>query len=388
MKDIDIIVVGGGIGGLASALALASAGKTVRVLERAAEFTEVGAGLQMAPNATRILRQWGLLDKVIEAGVTPRRLVFKDAIDGSVLTSVGLGEAFTARYQAPYVVIYRSDLLTILFEACREAGVELVPNCAVNDVTVLSEEVVVSSSTGDHRHRGLNRLARPAGTAEQPMVGTPAHVHPRAVYGPGVRPGPGGGLRHHHACGHRPGIDDVQRDPAAGRGRRRGGADHRHRACRPGSPGRRAPGGQPHRLPRGLPGGRRDLPVRPGVLAVHPRRRRGQHDPRPKRPAGSRVASGTSDSGLSYRRLLSAGPDSLAWMKPLPVLLDRLEEAGGPADPLPSADGWELVPVDGLGDVGGLAAHSVADVLDRDAVAAHDRHGGMPPLVRMPVAMP
>jgi len=150
MKDVDIIVVGGGIGGLASALALASVGKTVRVLERAAEFAEVGAGLQMAPNATRILRQWGLLDRVIEAGVTPRRLVFRDAIDGSVLTSVGLGEAFTARYQAPYVLIHRSDLLTILFEACRDAGVELVPNCAVGDVTVLSDKVVVSSSTGDH----------------------------------------------------------------------------------------------------------------------------------------------------------------------------------------------------------------------------------------------
>ena len=149
MKDIDVIVVGGGIGGLASALALASVGKTVRVLERAAEFAEVGAGLQMAPNATRILRQWGLLDKVIEAGVTPGRLVFKDAIDGSVLTSAGLGEAFTARYQAPYVVIHRSDLLTILFEACRDAGVELVPNCAVTDVTVLSDQVVVSSSAGD-----------------------------------------------------------------------------------------------------------------------------------------------------------------------------------------------------------------------------------------------
>jgi 2-polyprenyl-6-methoxyphenol hydroxylase-like FAD-dependent oxidoreductase len=149
MKDIDVIVVGGGIGGLASALALASVGKTVRVLERGAEFAEVGAGLQMAPNATRILRQWGLLDKIIEAGVHPRRLVFKDAIDGSVLTSVGLGEAFNARYQAPYVVIHRSDLLTILFEACRDAGVELMPNCAVKDVTVLSDQVVVHS-TGDH----------------------------------------------------------------------------------------------------------------------------------------------------------------------------------------------------------------------------------------------
>jgi len=56
MNDIDVIVVGGGIGGLACALALTIVGQRVRVLERSAEFAEVGAGLQMAPNATRILR--------------------------------------------------------------------------------------------------------------------------------------------------------------------------------------------------------------------------------------------------------------------------------------------------------------------------------------------
>lgn len=65
MTDIDVAVVGGGIGGLANALALASSGHRVRVLERASAFAEVGAGLQLAPNATRILREWGLLDEVI-----------------------------------------------------------------------------------------------------------------------------------------------------------------------------------------------------------------------------------------------------------------------------------------------------------------------------------
>lgn len=149
MDDIDVIVAGGGIGGLACALALNIAGQRVRVLERSAEFTEVGAGLQMAPNATRILRQWGLLGQVTDAGVLPRRLVFRDALDGSVLTSAPLDERFTARYQAPYVVIHRSDLLTILFEACQDAGVELIPSCMVTDVTVHPDHVTVATSRGD-----------------------------------------------------------------------------------------------------------------------------------------------------------------------------------------------------------------------------------------------
>jgi 2-polyprenyl-6-methoxyphenol hydroxylase-like FAD-dependent oxidoreductase len=68
MNDVDVIIAGGGIGGLANALALALTGRRVRVLERSSEFAEVGAGLQLAPNATRILRQWGLLEKVTGAG--------------------------------------------------------------------------------------------------------------------------------------------------------------------------------------------------------------------------------------------------------------------------------------------------------------------------------
>ena len=79
----DVIVVGGGIGGLSTAYALATAGRRVRVLEQSPAFGELGAGLQLAPNATRILREWGVLDEVVAAGVLPRRLVLKDALDGS-----------------------------------------------------------------------------------------------------------------------------------------------------------------------------------------------------------------------------------------------------------------------------------------------------------------
>ncbi|HEX6355964.1 FAD-dependent monooxygenase [Actinophytocola sp.] len=148
---LDVVIAGGGIGGLACAYALASTGQTVRVLEREAEFTEVGAGLQMAPNATRILRRWGLLDEVLDAGVRPRRLVFRSALDGSPLTHLDLDEVFTRRYGAPYVLIHRSDLLTILVRACERAGVTLVPNSTVEDVVTKGDTAVVRTASGEHR---------------------------------------------------------------------------------------------------------------------------------------------------------------------------------------------------------------------------------------------
>ena len=132
---VDAAVVGGGIGGLATALALSRAGVSVRVLEQAPEFGEVGAGLQLAPNASRHLRDWGLLDEVMEHGVLPTRITMLDAVDGATLTSLDLAEV-ARRYGAPYVVIHRSDLHAILVEACRRAGVDLVTNAAVTDVLI------------------------------------------------------------------------------------------------------------------------------------------------------------------------------------------------------------------------------------------------------------
>jgi 2-polyprenyl-6-methoxyphenol hydroxylase-like FAD-dependent oxidoreductase len=137
----DVIVVGGGIGGLGSALALALAGQRVRVLERSPAFGEVGAGLQLAPNATRILRTWGVLDEVIARGVLPRRLVMRDAVDGRELSYLDLADA-AMRYGAPYVVIHRSDLHEILVEACRVAGVDLVTAAEVTDVEIGADHAV------------------------------------------------------------------------------------------------------------------------------------------------------------------------------------------------------------------------------------------------------
>ncbi|MGP4025998.1 FAD-dependent oxidoreductase [Actinomadura sp. 3N407] len=151
LDPVDVVVAGGGIGGLSTAYALARSGRSVSVLERSPEFTEVGAGLQMAPNATRILREWGLLDEVCEAGVAPQRLLFKDVLDGGELTRLDLDDEFVRRYGAPYIVIHRSDLLTILARACERAGVKLVADCDVQDVETDRDGVTVRSALGDHR---------------------------------------------------------------------------------------------------------------------------------------------------------------------------------------------------------------------------------------------
>jgi 3-hydroxybenzoate 6-monooxygenase len=120
----DVIVVGGGIGGLSAAFALARKGLSVRVLERSAQFGEVGAGIQIAPNCTRILNAYGLLGEAKRRGVLPASMVMKDALDGTVLTSLDLAD-MERRYGTPYMVIHRSDLHGLFLQACRDAGVDL-----------------------------------------------------------------------------------------------------------------------------------------------------------------------------------------------------------------------------------------------------------------------
>lgn len=143
----DVLVVGAGIGGLAHAVALSAKGVTVRVLERAAELGEVGAGMQIAPNCTRILDDWGLLDEVVELGVTPGNLVMLDAIDGSELTRLDL-TAVRERYGYPYVVIHRSDLHATLQRAAARAGVEVITSTKVTSYDTDADGAVVTTDRG------------------------------------------------------------------------------------------------------------------------------------------------------------------------------------------------------------------------------------------------
>lgn len=149
LDGTNVIIAGGGIGGAASALALARNGAQVTLFERAHEFGEVGAGLQVGPHASRILASWGLLDEVLADGVLPRNIVFRDAITAEELTKVDLGDEYRARYGGPYFVTHRSDLHATLLRAARNAGAELHTGTTVTDVVTDGDKAFVT--TGDGR---------------------------------------------------------------------------------------------------------------------------------------------------------------------------------------------------------------------------------------------
>jgi 2-polyprenyl-6-methoxyphenol hydroxylase-like FAD-dependent oxidoreductase len=119
-RAIPLLIVGGGIGGLAAALALARKGYRVHLLEQATEFGEIGAGIQLAPNASSVLDALGVLDQIRTCAVYPRRMLLVDALSGKTLTAADLGEPFLRAFRYPYVVMHRNDLLTILLDACRQ----------------------------------------------------------------------------------------------------------------------------------------------------------------------------------------------------------------------------------------------------------------------------
>lgn len=131
-KKIPLLVVGGGLGGLTAALALASHGIACHVVEKSPQFREIGAGLQIAPNASRILHALGALDEIRKTAVFPKRLVMRDAVSGETITSVDLGRTFLERFGQPYFVTHRGDLLDALLACCRQrASITLDPGKAL-----------------------------------------------------------------------------------------------------------------------------------------------------------------------------------------------------------------------------------------------------------------
>ena len=118
MTASNILISGGGLGGLSAAIALAERGFDVTVLEKAAEFTEIGYGIQMGPNATRILKKYGLWETVAPTAVFPEAMVFLDAVDMQEWARVNFNDAFQTRFRHPYIVIHRRDLLGAWLAAC------------------------------------------------------------------------------------------------------------------------------------------------------------------------------------------------------------------------------------------------------------------------------
>jgi len=143
------LVAGGGIGGLAAALAASRAGWDVRLFERASAFSEVGAGIQLGPNVVKVLQGWGLAGALQIVAAFPERLQVRSAVSGQVLGELPLGAAMAQRYGAPYATLHRADLHGLLLEAVRQhADMKLHLGRPLQSFSQTAQAVTVQADDG------------------------------------------------------------------------------------------------------------------------------------------------------------------------------------------------------------------------------------------------
>ena len=134
-RRIDIAIAGAGVAGLTAALCLAERGHRVRIFDAASELKEVGAGIQLSPNAMHVLRRLGLESALRVRAARPRALEVLDGLSGRRLNSIPLGETVENRHGAPYLVIHRAALQTVLVDTAHaHPFVDLVLDAPVSDV--------------------------------------------------------------------------------------------------------------------------------------------------------------------------------------------------------------------------------------------------------------
>jgi 2-polyprenyl-6-methoxyphenol hydroxylase-like FAD-dependent oxidoreductase len=145
-KSMPVLIAGGGIGGLSASIALAKAGFDAAVLERSAFTEESGAGIQLGPNATRILAALGVLDAIAPSAFTPEAVWLFDGPTGRRLTTVPLGREAEKRYAAPYLTLHRAELHAGLRTAAADlASVALTPGFDVAGVEERNGGVAVAN---------------------------------------------------------------------------------------------------------------------------------------------------------------------------------------------------------------------------------------------------
>ncbi len=179
-----VLVSGGGIGGLAAALALVRRGFEVQVFEQAAELGEIGAGMQLGPNAFHAFDALGVGDKARGRAVYTECLVMHDAIDAVEVLRIPTGEAFLARFGNPYAVIHRVDIHNSLYEGAQETGrVSFKTSTRIERVEQDSGGVSVIDQHGN-RYRGAALIGADGvrSAVREQYVNDPARVTNHVVY--------------------------------------------------------------------------------------------------------------------------------------------------------------------------------------------------------------
>ncbi len=144
-----ILIVGGGLGGLAAALALAQRGRRVRVLEQTVEFGAIGYGIQLGPNVFHVFDRLGVSDAVLRQSSMPPAILMLDALDGHEAVRIPTGESFLRRFKYPYIIVHRVDLHRVLLDACKaRPEIEMEPSTAAASFEDLGDRVRVRTADG------------------------------------------------------------------------------------------------------------------------------------------------------------------------------------------------------------------------------------------------
>ena len=145
----QVLIAGGGIGGLAAALGASRGGWDVRLYERAPAFSEVGAGVQLGPNVVRRLQAWGLQQALQAVAAFPERLQVRSALSGRELAATALGNDIVQRYGAAYATVHRADLHQLLLQAVQARdAVQLNLSLSIDHHTEANGAVLVRTSRG------------------------------------------------------------------------------------------------------------------------------------------------------------------------------------------------------------------------------------------------
>ena len=143
------LICGGGIGGLTLALALAKWGRRSRILEARPEFSTVGAGIQLGPNATRLLDNLDVSAHLAATAVSPRSIHVRDAQSGRALADLPLGAWISGRHGAPYWVVHRAELQAALLATAQASPlIEICTDFRVEGIEEFSDKIVVTSASG------------------------------------------------------------------------------------------------------------------------------------------------------------------------------------------------------------------------------------------------